>query len=1129
MRAFSLLSLVAVLGLTTSLRLQTQVQAGPPFSSFLAGPVLGAPVPLPPRAKPASTAPQAPNHKRVVIPPAVGQSLPLPTSPPTTLGRLLDAPGDFALWYSRGALPAGSLSTWPPEPQALVEHDMVLSTHNSSAALSSDSGVTWSLLAPPNRFPNSDGGFSGDQRLVRTHTNPQLDLWILQYNYSPVTMTGRHRIAVARGRDALRDETLGLQRFYTYDFSPTDFGFPAGLWMDFPDLACSNSFLYGTSAIFRDANTGVGFVWWRIPLADLAAGGVISYEWYTDVALGASLVRLTQNAADTMYGAARRSANTLRLFWWPDGGQLSFSDHTTAITSTVAASAPGPDLRNWAGFTDHRITGAYMAGTEAGFAYSSAPVPGRPRPFVRVSVFDTTTRTLTHEEDIWSNDVAFLYPAVSKNAFNHKAVVMAAGGPSLFPSTVVVLNDPDEPGFGGGTYQFLSQGTSGPNIDRWGDYNGVTYHPLHPATFVAPAFSLQGGPTPASLDCRFTWFGRERYTPVWVDVDVTATAGGQPIPVPMTITQSDRRVLSNGVTPFQRSYPPRQALTVFAPSSTGVAGISHRFVQWIVAGQPQPMWQTRLDLGDIGAAPFSIQARYEPIYSLRVDSVPAGVTVFVDTNDFLGRNSGTTPFERFYPVGTRVTLIAPASSGSRFLTRWLLDDSAQAPSQRTLIVEMTGDRRATADYSGLIGNGVDWTPLTGRSPTWPSPRRDHAMVFDRNNSNVVLFGGESTLAALRNDTWLLTGDQWTQASPANSPSPRFGPAAAYHASLGLTVLFGGAQYLGVRFDDTWTWDGADWTLLNPPVRPPARFSAAATYDWLSNRVLLFGGVGTNTTRLNDMWAFDGTTWTELTPPRLPPALERPTMCYDATTGHVLLTGRDVSSTSYQKWEFDQVTWRPLPVNSVISARSSTPIVQDPHRNRIVSFGGMVSGTSVAIGGTNEWEDSYVNERLTELTPAARGRHGFVWDEWRARFVMFGGQSASGTLLDDTWEYTFDCDAIAPGSPGGGIDLRCTSRPRLGNNFCIEFDSPTATGLVMIGLSGLQIPATALGAPLFCTQSFLNVTPDVVEAASGSPASFCIAIPNDPALAYAILAVQGVPLHSTGCLFLTKGAVVALRP
>jgi hypothetical protein len=111
----------------------------------------------------------------------------------------------------------------------LVEHDMVLSTHNSSAALSLDTGVTWSLLAPQTRFPNSDGGFSGDQRVVRTHTAPDLDLWILQYAYSAVTMTGRHRIAVARGRDALRQEAAGQQRYYTYDLSATDFGFPAGL------------------------------------------------------------------------------------------------------------------------------------------------------------------------------------------------------------------------------------------------------------------------------------------------------------------------------------------------------------------------------------------------------------------------------------------------------------------------------------------------------------------------------------------------------------------------------------------------------------------------------------------------------------------------------------------------------------------------------------------------------------------------------------------------------------------------------------------------------------------------------------------------------------------------------------
>jgi hypothetical protein len=439
------------------------------------------------------------------------------------------------------------------------------------------------------------------------------------------------------------------------------------------------------------------------------------------------------------------------------------------------------------------------------------------------------------------------------------------------------------------------------------------------------------------------------------------------------------------------------------------------------------------------------------------------------------------------------------------------------------------DRRAVADYSGLIGNGVEWTPLTGRSPVWPSPRRDHALVFDRNSSNIVLFGGEAANLELKNDTWLLTGDQWALVNPTHAPSPRFAPAAAYFASRGLTLLFGGGQFLGGRFGDTWTCDGADWTMLSPPTSPVARYGAAATYDWLNDRVLLFGGIGQGTARLNDLWSFDGATWTELTPPNVPPALDAPTMCYDATTGNVLLTGRDVAATGYQKWEFDHVTWRRMPVNSVISARSATPIAQDPHRNRIVSFGGMLSGTAVAVGGTNEWEDSLVNERLTPLTPMARGRHGFVWDEWQARFVMFGGQSPTGALVDDTWEYTFDCDAVAPGHPGGGLDLRCTSRPRLGSTLCLEFDSATGSGLVMFGLAGLSMPPLVLGPPLLCSSGFVNVVPDVIESAPGSPGRLCFQIPNDPALAYAVLAAQGIAPHTGGCLFLTRGAVIALRP
>ena len=148
-----------------------------------------------------------------------------------------------------------------------------------------------------------------------------------------------------------------------------------------------------------------------------------------------------------------------------------------------------------------------------------------------------------------------------------------------------------------------------------------------------------------------------------------------------------------------------------------------------------------------------------------------------------------------------------------------------------------------------------------RSTTGPSPRSNHAMVYDSRRCRTVLFGGQDlgTLAIL-NDTWEWDGNQWEQKFPATVPPPN-APSnqMAYDEARGVTVLRTDQSSLAGTSDTIWEWDGVDWTPVVTPGSPQRGF-AGMTYDSKREVVTLFGGVRGFTT-FNDVWEYDGVRWT----------------------------------------------------------------------------------------------------------------------------------------------------------------------------------------------------------------------------------------------------------------------------
>ncbi|MEB2322151.1 MAG: hypothetical protein OZ921_06535 [Sorangiineae bacterium] len=317
--------------------------------------------------------------------------------------------------------------------------------------------------------------------------------------------------------------------------------------------------------------------------------------------------------------------------------------------------------------------------------------------------------------------------------------------------------------------------------------------------------------------------------------------------------------------------------------------------------------------------------------------------------------------------------------------------------------------------SGKLGDTWEWDGLT---KTWtaaapaskPSARGGHAMVFDAARGTVVLFGGVDANNQFLADTWEWDGatKTWTDVTPSGvSPTGREFHAMAYDAARGKVMLFGGHGADYVDLADTWEWDGLarTWTPVTVAVSPSLRTSPAMAYDAVRHKVVLFGGHGGG--YLNDTWEWDGAakTWTQLTPAAPPAARGGHAMTYDAARGKVVLMGGFSSAPGTgsfdDTWEWDGSSWTNVSPGPSPPARSSHAVAYDVARERVLLFGGFVSG--VALADTWEWDGAAWTQASPASSPPARGHLALADDLARQRVVLFGGFGGSGWLAD-TWEW-----------------------------------------------------------------------------------------------------------------------------
>lgn len=203
-----------------------------------------------------------------------------------------------------------------------------------------------------------------------------------------------------------------------------------------------------------------------------------------------------------------------------------------------------------------------------------------------------------------------------------------------------------------------------------------------------------------------------------------------------------------------------------------------------------------------------------------------------------------------------------------------------------------------------------------------------------------------------------------------------------------------------------------WVNVTPGLRssPPPVLWDSMTSDPVDRLTLLFGGCNDTVCPMPaQTWGYANGSWENLTAESVqPPARSYATMAFDGASGYALLFGgATASATLNDSWSFAGGIWTDLSVASgrAPPARWGGSLVYDPIGGYLVLFGGSsASGAMLA----DTW--AYANDRWTNLTatagpaPPARIEATMVWDANDQEIVLADGCGSPRCPLNDTWAF-----------------------------------------------------------------------------------------------------------------------------
>lgn len=337
---------------------------------------------------------------------------------------------------------AAALQVNPPEPSIAKAGNVILVTGNVYGGLSTDGGQTFRSLDPRTIFPETtgnppqliDGGLCCDQMTLYAASVDRI-VWLMQF--SERNGVNRYRLAVASPAD-IRANINTAWRYWDLDSAFFGLGVK---WMDRPDLVLGRNHLYFNFTVIENVDGQQPFrnkLTVRIPLADLAAGGVINVFWYIENNVTAFFAKLADNGGPDAFSLYHLDTSDLRLLQLPDTDGAVQIRALKMVRAWVGGNCQSltPDNVNWLGAISlHTVFGGTrrLTAHEVWFAWPSCSDTVYTQPhIVLVKINDQTFRMT--ESRIWNPGYAWWFPTLATNSNEEVGMAFMVGGGGGYPN-----------------------------------------------------------------------------------------------------------------------------------------------------------------------------------------------------------------------------------------------------------------------------------------------------------------------------------------------------------------------------------------------------------------------------------------------------------------------------------------------------------------------------------------------------------------------------------------------------------------------------------------------------------------------------------------------------------------------
>jgi hypothetical protein len=415
----------------------------------------------------------------------------------------------------------------PEEPTAAIAPNagVVWYTGNTSDALSTDDGKTFTTFNPSNVLPDQGLSFCCDQ-VVSYSPQRNLFVWVSQYwcNKSCLVSDGktppsnvcrtdgvanRIRIAVATP-EALKANASNPGAAWTYwDITPSTIGAGPDAWFDRSDMSVNpDNFNWGVDIICGNAGNLQG----RISLAQLAARGSVTLNYAT---IGGQRTVAQGLGTTTTYYTGASSLSQAEIWSWaPFSGTLFRHQINHSSVPIFNNAINGTDGSNW--YDRYGIfPGEVESSTISGNTLYEAQGTGRAEctancsstnptlhqvfnePAIFISEYNINTWTKTGERWLWNPTLAFGWPALQTDGAGDVGIAFRASADNQNAQPVAGFLTPSE--------QFFFADPAGL------PYETGDYYSLRPGrtsqSFVMTAQTVQNDPGGAAMHWQYIEYG----------------------------------------------------------------------------------------------------------------------------------------------------------------------------------------------------------------------------------------------------------------------------------------------------------------------------------------------------------------------------------------------------------------------------------------------------------------------------------------------------------------------------------------------------------------------------------------------------------------------------------------------